>query len=195
MARLPTHAQILPLVKASRDKWGPPPPPGVSPIPPGPDQESVWDYPRPPRVDPVPERVVVEHSGSVLVDTTEARRIVETAGGPVVYVPPSAVLPGALRENDHVTLCEWKGAAVHFDLVLPGAAMVPDVAFTYPDPLTDLGQGYETVAGWIGFYPARVDRITLGGAVVRPQPGGLYAGWITDAIAGPIKGGPGTGHW
>lgn len=195
MARLPTHEQILPLVKPHRDKWGPPPPPGVTPIPPGPGQESVWDYPRPPRVDDVIERVVVEHGGVVVVDTTNARRIVETAGAPVIYVPPDEVHPGVLVENDHVTVCEWKGAAVHYHLAVPGVPMVRDAAFAYPEPLTDLGEGYERVAGYIGFYPGRVDRVTLGGEVVRNQPGGLYAGWVTDRIVGPIKGGPGTGHW
>ncbi len=194
MANLPTHDQILPLVKSSRGKWGPPPPPGVTPVPPGPGQESVWDYPRPPRVEPVPQRVVVVHAGVPLVDTDRGRRIVETAGAPVVYLPPDTVRGGVLRENDNVTLCEWKGAAVHYDLVLPGEPVVRDAAFAYPDPLTDLGQGYETVAGWIGFYPGRVDQITLDGEVVRPQ-GGFYAGWVTDRIVGPIKGGPGTGHW
>lgn len=195
MANLPTHAQILPHVRPHRAKWGPPPPADVTPIPPGPGQESVWDYPRPPRVDDVHQRVVVVHGGVVLVDTTRARRIVETAGAPVIYVPPGEVHEGALRENDHVTLCEWKGAAVHYDLVLPGIPGVRDVAFAYPDPLTDLGQGYETVAGYVGFYPGRVDEITLDGEIVRPQPGGLYAGWVTDRIVGPIKGAPGTGHW
>ncbi|MEM6929503.1 MAG: DUF427 domain-containing protein [Myxococcota bacterium] len=194
MANLPPHDLILAHVRSSRSKWGPPPPRGVTPVPPGPGQESVWDFPRPPRVDPVPERVVVTHAGVVLVDTDRARRIVETAGAPVVYVPPDAVKDAVLRENDNVTVCEWKGAAVHFDLVLPGAPVVRDAAFTYPDPLTDLGRGYETVAGWVGFYPQRVDSITMDGEVVRPQ-GGFYAGWVTDKIVGPIKGGPGTGHW
>jgi len=195
MADLPSHDRILAAVKRHRESWGDPPPPGVTPVVPGPGQESVWDYPRPPRVDPVPQRVVVEHAGVTLVDTDRARRIVETAGAPVIYVPPDAVRSGVLRENDRVTVCEWKGAAVHYDLVLPGEPVVTNAAFAYPDPLTDLGRGYETVAGWIGFYPARVDRITLGGKAVTPQPGGVYAGWVTDDIVGPIKGGPGTGHW
>jgi len=27
------------------------------------------------------------------------------------------------------------------------------------------------------------------------QPGGFYAGWVTNNIVGPFKGEPGTGHW
>jgi hypothetical protein len=30
---------------------------------------------------------------------------------------------------------------------------------------------------------------------VRPQPGGFYGGWVTDALAGPIKGVPGSAGW
>ena len=194
MADLPPHEVILAHVARHRDKWGPPPPPDVVPERTGPGQESVWDFPRPPRVDEVPQRVTVTHAGVVIVDVTSARRIVETAGAPVIYVPPDAVRAGLLQQNDNVTLCEWKGAAVHYDLTLPDTPVVRDAAFAYPDPLRDLGQGYETVAGWIGFYPQRVDEITLGGQRVRPQ-GGFYAGWVTDALVGPIKGGPGTGHW
>ena len=30
---------------------------------------------------------------------------------------------------------------------------------------------------------------------VRPQPGIFYGGWVTDTLAGPFKGEPGTGWW
>ena len=30
------------------------------------------------------------------------------------------------------------------------------------------------------------------GEVVTPQPGGFYGGWITAAVVGPFKGGPGS---
>jgi uncharacterized protein (DUF427 family) len=30
---------------------------------------------------------------------------------------------------------------------------------------------------------------------VVPQLGGFYGGWITSRMAGPFKGGPGTGGW
>jgi hypothetical protein len=28
-----------------------------------------------------------------------------------------------------------------------------------------------------------------------PQPGGFYGGWITGAVVGPFKGGPGSRGW
>jgi hypothetical protein len=30
---------------------------------------------------------------------------------------------------------------------------------------------------------------------VTPQPGGFYGGWITSAVVGPFKGGPGSLGW
>jgi uncharacterized protein (DUF427 family) len=120
--------------------------------------------------------------------------MVETAGAPVYLFPPDDVRMDLLQANDHVTACEWKGAAVHFDLVMPDL-QVRDAAFAYPDPLDDLGQGYGRIAGWIAFYPARVEACFVGDEQVRPQPGGYYAGWVTDAIKGPIKGDPGTEGW
>jgi hypothetical protein len=30
---------------------------------------------------------------------------------------------------------------------------------------------------------------------VVPQPGGFYGGWITDGVAGPFKGVPGSEWW
>ncbi len=44
-------------------------------------------------------------------------------------------------------------------------------------------------------YPAAMDRCTVDGETVVPQPGGFYGGWVTSAVAGPFKGGPGTHGW
>jgi hypothetical protein len=40
-----------------------------------------------------------------------------------------------------------------------------------------------------------VDRCTVDGKAVRPQPGGFYGGWITPDIVGPFKGERGTEFW
>ena len=76
-----------------------------------------------------------------------------------------------------------------------------EAAFAYPDPFDDLATidgvdspatDYRRIAGWIAFYANRIDAAWLGDERVRPQPGGFYAGWVTDNIKGPIKGAPGT---
>ena len=78
-----------------------------------------------------------------------ALNVVETAGAPVHYLPPPDVRTDWLRPTDYVTFCEWKGAGVHFDLVIDDVR-VAHAAFTYPDPLDDLGRGYPQIAGWFG---------------------------------------------
>ncbi|MEO0982905.1 MAG: DUF427 domain-containing protein [Pseudomonadota bacterium] len=188
---LPSHADILARVRRYREVARQRP----SAIePPGPGQESVWDYPRPPRLERLNRTVSVAWRGETVAEGGDVARIVETSGAPVYYLPPDAVRTDLLQDADHVTLCEWKGAAVHYDLVL-GDARSRHAVFAYPEPLTDLGQGYEAIAGWFAFYPSRVDECRLDGANVEPQPGGFYAGWVTPDLAGPIKGAPGTEGW
>ena len=161
---------------------------------PGPGQESVWDFPRPPRVEPVNARVRVVALGRTIADSTNALRIVETAGAPCYYLPPVDCTIGVLVKTDEWTVCEWKGIAFAYDIVVDDET-VRSAAWAYPEPLTDLGAGYERIAGYFAFYAARVDACFVGDERVRPQGGGFYGGWITSKLTGPIKGDPGSGNW
>lgn len=165
-------------------------PPGVVPVPPGPGQESVWDYPRPPRVEPVRDRIRAVVDGRLLADTVQAVRVLETAGAPVYYVPPTDVALDRLRENDRQTACEWKGSASYFDYV-DDERVIPSIAWTYRQPRP----GYEAIRDHLAFYASRLDEAWVGDERARPQPGGFYGGWVTDAIVGPIKGEPGSERW
>ena len=40
-----------------------------------------------------------------------------------------------------------------------------------------------------------VDGATVDGEQVEAQPGDFYGGWITSAVTGPFKGGPGIRGW
>ena len=168
-------------------------PPGVVPIVPGPGQESVWDYPRPPRVEPVTERIRAVLGGRPLADTVRALRVVETAGAPVYYVPSADVDLERLRASGRTTVCEWKGLAVYVDAVdaVDGAPNVAGIGWSYPDPRP----GYEALRGRLAFYAAKLDEAWVGDERATPQPGGFYGGWVTAAIVGPIKGGPGSFDW
>ncbi|WP_431682472.1 DUF427 domain-containing protein [Kitasatospora sp. KL5] len=152
--------------------------------------ESVWDYPRPPRVERSRRRVTVEFRGLLLADTKEALRVLETSHPPVYYLPSSAVAAGVLVPSWHRTWCEWKGTAVHFDLVV-GDVRSENAVWSYPEP----APGYEALRDHLAFYPSRVDRCTVDGEVVVPQEGDFYGGWITSDLRGPFKGGPGTAGW
>ena len=154
---------------------------------PGDGQESVWDYPRPPVVVAADRRVRIAHGGRDIATSHAARRVLETASPPAYYLPVADIDPDALVPVAGSSWCEWKGAARYFALADGGAE---PVAFAYDDPTS----AFEAIAGWISFYPGRVE-CYLDDERVRPQPGGFYAGWITDDIVGPVKGEPGTGHW
>lgn len=191
--QLPSKNELLTRVAAARVKWGPRPI-DVVPEPVGPGEESVWDYPRPPVIEAVAEPIRVVFAGQVIASSTKAVRVLETAGAPTYYISPDDVRQDALRVHEGFSICEWKGAAIYYDVHV-GAQSAEQAAFSYPDPLDDLAEGYASLAGWIGFYPGRVDACFVGEESVTPQTGGIYAGWITRAVKGPIKGAPGTEHW
>jgi len=100
------------------------------------------------------------------------------------------VADGVLERAGGGSWCEWKGTATYWDVVV-GDRRLPDVAWSYEDP----SPGYEHLRGAVAFYPGRVDRATVDGEQVRPQPGEFYGGWITDEVTGPFKGAPGTLGW
>ena len=149
--------------------------------------ESVWDYPRPPRVEPSAARVVVELDGEVLADTRRSLRVLETSHPPVYYIPAADVRTDRLAPSGRrSSWCEYKGSATYLD-----AGDHRAVAWTYPSP----SPGFEAIGGCYAFYPGRVDRASVDGERVEAQPGDYYGGWITSAVTGPFKGGPGTRGW
>jgi uncharacterized protein (DUF427 family) len=166
-----------------------PPMPAVR-IVPGPGQESVWDFPRPPRVEPSAERVVVRFSGQVIVDCTEAVRVLETSHPPVYYLPRATFPDGLLVGAPGSSLCEFKGAARYLD-VRVGEKVARRAAWYYPEPWP----GYEGLRDRVALFPAAMDSCEVDGEQVIPQEGGFYGGWITSRVVGPFKGGPGTLGW
>lgn len=159
-------------------------------VEPRPGQESVWDYPRPPLVEPVPERIRVVVDGVGIASTTQALRVLETAGPPVYYLPPRDVRLDLLTSTEHVTHCEWKGDASYFTLRV-GDRVIHNVAWAYPRPLP----GYEQIRDHLAFYAGLVDEAWVGDERASPQPGRFYGGWITSRICGPFKGVPGSSGW
>ena len=196
---LPDLSTHLDEIRRHRAKWAQAPrPAAIEPV--GPGEESVWDFPRPPRIETVSEPLKVLFADTTIAETDQGLRIVETAGAPVYYFPPEDVAASFLQAVPELwTLCEWKGAAVYFDVVV-GDRRSAQAAFAYPEPLDDLGQDdpdrdFARIAGWIGFNAARIDAAFIGEERVVPQPGGYYAGWVTKRLKGPIKGAPGSQGW
>ncbi len=161
-----------------------------TPEPIGPGQESVWDYPRPPAIEHTDEHVVVTFAGVTVAESRRPLRVLETSHAPVYYLSPEDVRLEFLAPITHRTSCEFKGVAAYADVVV-GDRRAPGACWWYPDP----APGYEALAGWIAFYPSKMERVTLDGEQVRPVGGDFYGSWITSRVVGPFKGGPGTQGW
>lgn len=152
--------------------------------------ESVWDYPRPPRVEAVADRIRIVVDGLTVADSIRAVRVLETSHPPTYYVPPGDVRMDLLVPGRGRSVCEWKGAASYHGLTV-GDRRIDDVAWSYERPQP----GFEALAGYLAFYPGRVDEAWVGEERARPQAGGFYGGWITSRVTGPFKGEPGTIGW
>lgn len=191
--QLPDKERLLRLAKNHRGGWNPAFRPATARAP-GPGEESVWDFPRPPRVEDVRQPLAVVFAGRTIARTTRGKRVLETAGAPVYHFPPEDVATETLVPLEKATVCEWKGAAVYFDVVV-GDRRAREAAYCYPDPFDDLPENYRQIAGWYAFYANRVDAAYVGDERASPQPGGYYSGWVTSTLVGPIKGEPGTEGW
>jgi uncharacterized protein (DUF427 family) len=153
--------------------------------------QDVWDFPRPPAVVACERRVRIDVADVVVADSTKALYVLETSHPPTLYVPPEDVRADLLVASDaRGTTCEFKGRADYLDVVVDGDRR-RQVAWTYPDPW----KGYEALAGYVSFYPGRVDAAWLGDERVTAQEGDFYGGWITRDLVGPFKGGAGTLGW
>ncbi len=157
---------------------------------PGPGQESVWDYPRPPRWESVCQRIRVLWADHVVADSLRAIRVLETSHPPVYYLPPGDIDLAYLRPSKLRTFCEWKGMASYYSLV-DGEATVENAAWCYLEPT----RPFASLAGYLAFYPSRVDACYVNDERVTAQPGDFYGGWITSSVIGPFKGPPGTRAW
>ena len=152
--------------------------------------ESVWDYPRPPRLESVSSPLKVVFADRTVAETGRGLRVLETSQPPAYYFPPEDTDMTLLRPNPRKTLCEFKGWAVYWDIVVE-ERVSEAAAWSFPDPVSD----YFPLEDYLAFYPRAVDVCMVGEEKVRAQPGDVYGGWITSNIRGPFKGAPGTEGW
>lgn len=160
------------------------------PIKPAPGQESVWDYPRPPRLERTQKHILIVFNGVEIANTHCAWRVLETSHPPVYYIPSEDIATRYLVPGNGRSWCEWKGQAQYHTLVV-GEKTAVNVGWSYPNPTPPFAPLKEHIA----FYAAPMDKCTVDGESVRPQPGQFYGGWITSDIVGPFKGEPGSMGW
>ncbi|WP_298336419.1 DUF427 domain-containing protein [uncultured Erythrobacter sp.] len=160
------------------------------PDPVGPGQESVWDYPRPAICEPTKRRVQIIHEGAKLVDSSSAWRTLETSHPPTYYIPQADIAMDHLCANPRRTICEWKGQARYYDIVVD-RDRISAGAWSYASPTPN----FANIRGYVAFYPDLLDQCLIDGEQITPQPGQFYGGWISQYEAGPFKGIPGSQFW
>ena len=120
------------------------------------EDQPLLGHPREPlhRIDVCPSSrtVRIEHRGTVLAETNQARLLFEgTFPMARYYLPREAVrvplVPGALK-----TTCAYKGHATHWTVEAEGLRL-PDIAWSYERPEPDA----VPVAGYLSFYTERLD--------------------------------------
>ena len=156
----------------------------------GPGQESVWSYPRPPVAQAVQRRLMVIHHGIVVAATRSGIRTLETSHPPSYYFPPDDVSRSVLRKSRRRSVCEWKGEAIYFDVLVHGETKT-DAAWSYPDP----SPAFRSLRNYVAFYVAPFEGCFVDDEQATPQPGNFYGGWITSFVAGPFKGIAGSAFW
>ena len=146
-------------------------------------------YPRPPALEQVPQLLCVELGGVVVARTTAALRVLETHHAPTYYIPPDDVL-AELTAAPGRSFCEWKGTASYWT-VTAGDTVAKSAAWSYARPT----QRFTALEGYLAFYPGLMDACRVGDALVTPQPGDFYGGWVTPNLTGIVKGDAATRHW
>lgn len=96
--------------------------------------------------------VQVSLDGVTLADTTGATWLFETSLPPRFYIPREDVATDLLEATDTQTLCAYKGQASYWSAHV-GPTVVPDIAWSYLDPLHDA----VPVGGLIAFLTERLD--------------------------------------
>lgn len=161
-----------------------------SPDVPKPGQVSVWTFPRPAIAEATDAHLKVVFGGVVIAETRRGVMTFETSHPPSYYFPRADVIDQALSPGAGASVCEWKGAALYFD-VCGGGRTAASAAWSYPAP----SAAFAILKGHVAFYPGRMDACFVDGERVIPQPGDFYGGWITSRYAGPFKGVPGSLGW
>jgi uncharacterized protein (DUF427 family) len=154
------------------------------------EKESVWDYPRPPKLEKINNHLKVVYKGTVVAETKNGYRVLETSHPPVYYFPPEDVKMDFLFNSTKTSFCEWKGEAKYYNIEVSGKR-AENSAWYYPNPAKE----FQPIKKHIAIYPQQMEDCFVDGEKVTSQDGEFYGGWITKNLKGPFKGGVGTLGW
>lgn len=132
------------------------------------EEERIVSHPRDPftRIDVrrSARHVRIERDGRVLAESTRSRLLFETHLLVRFYLPREDVHTDLLRPSDTVTACAYKGEASYWSLHVDGHT-VRDIAWSYPQPLTDAVE----VRDMLCFFDERVDVVVDDVPRERPE--------------------------
>ncbi|MFR0355869.1 DUF427 domain-containing protein [Streptomyces sediminimaris] len=131
------------------------------------EEEEIFIHPRDPhkRVDALPSsrHVQVEIDGTLVADTRRPVLLFETALPTRYYIPRQDVRLDLLEPTDHHSGCPYKGTAEYWSW-RGGAAVPPNLVWSYPDPLPAVGP----IRGLLAFFNEAVDISVDGERQERP---------------------------
>jgi uncharacterized protein (DUF427 family) len=126
------------------------------------EDEEIFGHARDPyaRVDvrPSSREVRVTFNGEVVAQTQRGMFLFETGHPTRYYIPQQDVRMEFLTRSDRSTVCPYKGTASYWSLRV-GGRVAEDAVWAYLDPLPDCPR----IAGYLCFYPEKVDRIEVEG--------------------------------
>lgn len=107
-------------------------------------------------ITPNPAHIVVTLGGRTIADTRSALTLQEASYPPVLYIPRADADMSLLERTDHTTHCPYKGEASYYSIPAGGSRSV-NAIWTYETPHEAVAE----IAGYLAFYPDRVDEISV----------------------------------
>jgi uncharacterized protein (DUF427 family) len=105
-------------------------------------------------IAPNPKRVRVGFAGQTIADTARALTLKEAGYRPVQYIPRADVAMDLLKPTAHTSYCPYKGDASYFTIAV-GGNTAENAVWSYERPFPAMAD----IAGYVAFYPGRVDKI------------------------------------
>jgi len=107
-------------------------------------------------IAPAAHRVRIMHGGRVIADSRRALALTEASYPTVHYVPREDVDMSLVSRTDHTSHCPYKGDATYYSITVDSRGS-SNAIWTYEAPFAAVSQ----IAGYLAFYPRRVDSIEL----------------------------------
>jgi uncharacterized protein (DUF427 family) len=105
-------------------------------------------------VKPAAERVRVSFNGTVVADSKRALVLQEASYKPVFYIPREDAQMALFARTTNATHCPYKGDASYYTIKV-GDRSAENAIWSYETPFPAMHE----IAGYLAFYPNRVDKI------------------------------------